>query len=196
MIRTLQNWKGKVAVNGQDYDDIASAISAFKPGNGAICIKLYPKQDTAVKIENTAPGTDAGTINKTGELRITVKKYMTEKASPNFDFMLKWNNNIPMPLRTMTGKVLQETKGMVKMQLHGDIWAKKICTCMCCGRQLTNPVSQYFGIGPECGGHNYTNPFNSNEELQEAVSEYKKKLQATTWEGWVIKSAITDSVEV
>lgn len=192
MIDMIKSWQGKVAVNGQSYDDIASAISNFKPVSGPLCIKLYPKRETAVKKQSGEPGEDI----KTGEIRITVKKYMTEKATTLFDFMEKWNNDVPMPLRTMTGKVLQETKGMVKMQLHGDIWAQKICTCMCCGRQLTNPVSQYFGIGPECGGHNYVNPFNSDEELKEAVAEYKKKLQAITWTGWVIKSSITESVEV
>lgn len=30
--------------------------------------------------------------------KVTVKKYMTEEGTPSFDFMIKWNNNIPMPL--------------------------------------------------------------------------------------------------
>lgn len=192
MIDMIKCWQGKVAVNGQSYDDIASAISNFKPVSGPIRINLYPKRETAVKKHSDKSGEDV----KTGEIRITVKKYMTKKATPSFDFMKKWNNDVPMPLRTMTGVVLQETKGMLKMKLHGDIWAQKISTCMCCGRILTNPVSQYFGIGPECGGHNYVNPFNSDDELKEAVSEYRKKLQSITWEGWVIKSSITSQEEV
>lgn len=124
--------------------------------------------------------------------RITVRQYMTKPATPEFDFMARWNNNNPMPLRTMVGTVEKETRGMVYMKLHGDIYAKQICTCMKCGRELTNPVSQYFGIGPECGGHNYVNPFNTEEELRNAVSEYRAKLQNITWEGWIIKSAILD----
>lgn len=191
MIDMIRSWQGRVAVNGQPYDNIQSAISNFKAGSGPICINLYPKQQTPLKIENMQPERMSGER----EVRITVKKYMTEQASPLFDFMAKWNNNNPMPLRTMTGKVLQETKGMVKMRLHGDIWTEKISTCMCCGRRLTNPVSQYFGIGPECGGHNYTNPFDSDAELREAVAEYRKKLQNITWEGWVIKSAIIEQVD-
>ena len=95
-----------------------------------------------------------------------------------------------MPLRTMIGTIEKETRGMVYMKLHGDIYAERICTCMKCGRTLTNPVSQYFGIGPECGGHNYINPFNSEEELKAAVSEYRKTLQNITWEGWIIKSGL------
>lgn len=198
MITALKNWKGSVAVNGESYDSIQSAISAFKPSNGPIRIKLSPKTETTLKIDSDASQSiqkQSTEVSKTGEIRITVKKYMTEKSSVGFDFMAKWNNDEPMPLRTMTGVVLQETRGMVKMRLHGDIWAQRICTCMCCGRPLTNPVSQYFGIGPECGGHNYVNPFNSDAELKEAVAEYRKKLQSITWEGWVIKSAITKEEE-
>lgn len=198
MISMIKNWQGKVAVNGVTFENIQSMISSFKTDSGPISIKLYPKSETALKIDSDASQSgqsQTAEVSKTGEIRITVKKYMTEKSSVGFDFMAKWNNDEPMPLRTMTGVVLQETRGMLKMRLHGDIWAQKICTCMCCGRPLTNPVSQYFGIGPECGGHNYINPFNSDEELKEAVAEYKKKLQNIIWEGWVIKSAITKEEE-
>lgn len=191
MITMLKDWEGRITVNGQEFDTVQNAISSFKASSGEICIKLHPKQEMRPNAENKCVISDS-----TGEVRITVKKYMTEKSTPSFDFMAKWNNNVPMPLRTMTGKVIKETRGMVQMELHGDIWAQKISTCMCCGRKLTNPVSQYFGIGPECGGHNYVNPFNSEQELQEAVAEYKKKLQATTWTGWVVKSAIIEEVEV
>lgn len=124
---------------------------------------------------------------------ITVKQYMTKKATPEFDFMEKWNHNNPMPLRTMVGEVEKETRGMVYMKCHGEIYADKICTCMKCGRPLTNPVSQYFGIGPECGQHGYVNPFDSVEELQAAVASYKAEIRNITWEGWIIKSAIIDS---
>ncbi len=96
-----------------------------------------------------------------------------------------------MPLRTITGSADKDTRGTVHMVLPGDMHSAKMCTCMKCGRKLTNKVSQYFGIGPECGGHNYVNPFESEAELNEAVAEYRKQLQAITWTGWVIKSAIT-----
>lgn len=125
--------------------------------------------------------------------KITVKSYMTKQATPEFDFMAKWNDNRPMPLRTMVGTAVKETRGMVYMKLHGDIYAERICTCMKCGRPLTNPVSQYFGIGPECGNHGYVNPFNSEAELKAAVSSYRKELQNIEWEGWVIKSAIIEN---
>lgn len=193
MLDILKSWKGKVEINGQMYDSIEIATSQFKVSNSEICIKLYPMTKTRQETDSVScqpitmvPG------NK--EYRITVKKYMTEQSTPSFDFMEKWNNNKPMPLRTMTGWVEKETKGMAYMHLHGDIWAEKIFTCMCCGRQLTNPVSQYFGIGPECGGHNYIHPFSSNKELKDAVNTYRKQLQSVTWEGWVVKSAIIEKV--
>jgi hypothetical protein len=62
---------------------------------------------------------------------------------------------------------------------------------MKCGKELTNPVSQFFGVGPECGGHNYTHPFSSDEELKATVEAYKKQLLDTKWSGWIIRSAIT-----
>ena len=128
--------------------------------------------------------------------KITVKQYMTKPATPEFNFMAQWNNDNPMPLRTMVGDIIQETRGMYFMRLHGDITEKITRTCMKCGRELTNPVSQYFGIGPECGGHNYVNPFNSEEELEKAVEAYREELNKTVWTGWVIKSAITEFIDL
>ena len=130
------------------------------------------------------------------ETTIKVKAYMTKPATPQFDFMQKWNNNKPMPYRIMKGEKVKETKGMVYMKLHADILAEKNYTCIACGRPLTNPVSQYFGIGPECGGHNYVHPFESDEELKAAVEEYRKELNDTKWEGWIIKSAIENFSEL
>ena len=124
--------------------------------------------------------------------RIKVKSYMTKEATPEFDFMAKWNNNNPMPMRIMVGEIVKETRGMVYMKCHADILEEKTCTCMKCGRPLVNPVSQYFGIGPECGGHNYVHPFNSEEELRAAVAKYREQLKSTKWEGWIVKSAILE----
>lgn len=186
----LSNWNGEITVN-DEYVSNLNGIDTTKP----IIIRLIPKAVIKTVDEQIAPISAYNMqIGKT--YRITVKQYMTKQATPSFDFMEKYNKDVPMPLRVMTGELLKETKGMAYMRLHGDIWAKRICTCMCCGRQLTNPISQYFGIGPECGGHNYINPFDSDEELQNAVAEYKAKLRNIVWEGWVIKSAITDCVGV
>lgn len=185
MIQQLAKWAGKVNVNGTEYASIADVPENLEL-NGTTVITLIPRQ----AVQKVA------VVNGTMEHVITVKAYMTKPASPEFDFMAKWNNNVPMPMRTMVGTVVKETKGMVYMKLHGALLAERTYTCMCCGRQLTNPVSQYFGVGPECGGHNYTHPFDTDEELREAVEAYKKVLLNKTWTGWIIKSAILEDTEM
>ena len=52
--------------------------------------------------------------------KITVKKYMTEPSTVNFDFQDKWNNGKPMPLCIMQGEVIKETRGMYYMELKSD----------------------------------------------------------------------------
>jgi len=186
MITMLKDWKGPVEVNGNSYTDITAAISNFKPGQGGICIKLCPKQSTGVNKADRQPISE---INDVQEYRITVKKYMTEPASPEFDFMAKWNNDNPMPLRTMTGHILKETRGMVQMELHGVGQAE--VHCMRCGRSLSNPISRHYGIGPEC-----MNKIGFGGIAIDDIDTIKEKLQELTWTGWIIKSAITEQEEV
>ena len=194
MITMMQGWQGKVQVNGTIYPSMEAFIKANKPLSGDFHIKLYSKTSKPVNELDNSASEAAGKQ----EYRITVKAYMTRptEQGSTFNFMAKMNNNIPMPLRTMVGHIIGQTPGMYKMELHGDMYAEKMCTCMKCGRKLDNPVSQYFGIGPECGSHGYVNPFDSDEELKQAVAAYRKQLQAMTWTGWVIKSAITKMEEV
>lgn len=181
MIEFVRSWKGKVSVNDTEYDNGTAIDGELNFDNSMVIIlhkqfSVEPPQDT---------------VEADKEYVITVKQYMTHKATPDFDFMKKWNDDVPMPMRTMVGTVVKETRGMVYMELHCDILEERTTICMKCGKALTNPVSQYFGVGPECGGHNYVNPFNSESELHEAVENYKKQLQNITWSGWIIKSAIT-----
>jgi len=185
MLSLMTEHKGKVEINGTMYDDISSAINTFKSSGGSVCIRLLSKHDNAREREIDA-------LERKEIHKITVKAYMTRPATVDFDFMLRMNKDVPMPYRTMIGTIEKETPGMYYMKLHADITEERTMRCMCCGRTLTNPVSQYFGIGPECGGHNYVNPFYSKEELQAAVAEYRKQLRNVTWDGWVIKSAITE----
>lgn len=124
------------------------------------------------------------------EYKVEVKGYMLKKSTPEFNFMAQWNNDNPMPLKIMYGVKLKETRGMVFMRLHGDIKEKVTQRCMGCGRPITNAVSKFFGMGPICGCHDYTNPFDTEEELRAAVEAYRVKLVNTVWEGWIIKSAI------
>ena len=192
MLSQLLNWKGSVEINGVQYPNIQDATSHFKDITGVVNIKLYPASYKPEKVVGNASQGDNKQVasDNAGLYKIQVKQYMTKKGSPEFDFMTKWNNDNPMPYRIMIGEQVKETKGMVYMKLHADITEKQASICMCCGRPLTNPVSQYFGIGPECGGHNYVNPFDTKEELMQAVQAYRAKLKNIKWEGWIIKSAI------
>ncbi len=192
MLSMLSRWKGSVEINGVTYDSIDDAVKqANLSANDSVSIILHAQRKRAVNALRNASESESKQ-----QYRITVRPYMTKKGSPNFDFMIKMNNNIPMPFRTMIGTVEKETRGMVYMNLHADIYARTIPVCMKCGRPLTNKISQYFGVGPECGGHNYVNPFNSEKELDEAVQNYRKELQKVTWSGWIIKSAIMEKEEI
>lgn len=192
MFSTIASWKGTVEINGVTYDSVADARKFVAENSVSIeYIFLHAVQKNAEKRKITQ------FESKPTQYVITVKQYMTKKSSPSFDFMAKWNDDNPMPLRTMIGTIEKETKGMVYMKLHGDIIAEQTHFCMKCGRPITNPVSQFFGMGPECGGHNYVNPFESEEELKSVVESYRRNyLQKITWEGWIIKSAIESQEEV
>lgn len=179
----LSNWKGAVEING-------TAVDKSKPLE--FCDGMVILLHTDIK--NTSEIEEAAGEHTIYE--VTVRQYMTKKATPSFDFMLKMNNDNPMPMRTMVGYWDKETQGMYHMVLHGDIIQEQYQYCMCCGKPIDNPVSRYFGMGPVCGKHNYINPFDTEEQLHEAVDEYRKKLQSVTWEGWVIKSAIESMIEV
>ena len=68
--------------------------------------------------------------------------------------------------------------------------------CMKCGRPITHPVSRLYGLGPECGGHYHINPFETEEQLRQAVKEIDEKLNAIQWSGWISKRGIEYAMEV
>ena len=182
----LQNWKGAIEVDGVLYDNNQAIPSDLSLNENSVVILHHSR--------NVSSPQASASSDKV--YRITVRQYMTKRATPEFDFMKKWNDNVPMPLMTMVGTIEKETPGMYKMNLHGDITGEPIQNCMKCGKPIDNPVSQYFGMGPVCGGHDYVNPFATKEELQQALDEYRKRLINITWEGWVIKSSILSMEEV
>lgn len=189
----IKDWPGAIEIDGTTYPSVESARNSFSGDALNISsIKLCDKIKQAPERKNECLENDGATV-----YRITVRQYMTKPSNPSFDFMAKWNNDNPMPMRTMVGTVEKETSGMVYMHLHGDITSTVTQYCMKCGKAITNPVSQFFGMGPECGGHNYTNPFESEEELKSAVESYRQNyLQKITWSGWIIKSAIIEREEI
>lgn len=180
----LSSWEGTVEINGTLYSEIPSDF------------KFTDKTTIILHSPNETPQAMQAAKSDYELYKITVKSYMTKQATPEFDFMAKFNDNKPMPMRTMVGYWDKETKGMYHMVLHCDILEEQTQTCMCCGKQITNPVSQYFGVGPICGNHNYVNPFETEEELKKAVKEYRRKLNDITWVGWVIRSSIIEMVKL
>lgn len=190
MLSLLKDYKGAIEINGEKYDSVKTALKRFKSKSDTVTIKLLSYSENARK-------TQISENKEHTQKKIFVKQYMTRKSDTGFDFMKQWNNDNPMPLRTMIGTVEKETRGMVYMKLHADITEEKTQRCLCCGRPITNPVSQYFGMGPECGGHKYVNPFYSKEELEKAVQDYRENvLKNITWEGWIIRSAILEEEEI
>ena len=95
-------WKGSCSINDRDFASIPGDFSDFK---GQVHIKLYPKGKKPLESSDMKSKASIKDVESTGEIKISVKAYMTRKATPEFDFMAKWNNNNPMPLRTMTGTI-------------------------------------------------------------------------------------------
>lgn len=190
MITMLQDWKSQVEINGQLYENGAAAINAAPAIGSEWHVKLLPPSKTSRTGEGSASQVPVQHVQAAEHemWRITVRQYMTREASPEFDFMEKWNKNVPMPLRTMTGWIEKETRGMVYMHLHGE--GMQEITCMRCGRKLTHPISRHYGIGPEC-----MSKLGFVCDI-DAVDEIKEKLQTVTWTGWIIKSAITERERV
>ena len=188
MINLMKNWKGRVEIDGVEYDNIKTAIEQFKAHTGDIHIVLKSSGSKRAVEEKVKSDNPVKSVTGETEYRITVKQYMTKQATPQFDFMQKWNNDKPMPIMTMTGTIVKETKGMVYMKLHGE--ALETITCMRCGRELTHPISRHYGIGPEC-----MKKVGMYCDIDD-ISEIKEQLSHIEWEGWIIKSAITSKEEV
>ena len=187
MLNLLKDYKGAVEVNGQSFDSLDSALKELKNFDGQLTIVL--NKGAGERVSQVSQQVEGDKI-----YRIKVRQYMTRPSTPQFDFHDKWNNGNPMPMRIMVGRKLKETRGMVQMELWGEITEEVTTHCMRCGRTLTNPVSKYFGIGPECGNHGYNNPFDDEEELKRAVKEVDKQLREIKWTGWIIKSAIEEEI--
>lgn len=190
MLNLLKDYKGAVEVNGQSFDSLDSALKGLKNFDGQLTIVL--NKGAGERVSQASQQVEEIAGDKI--YRIKVRQYMIKPSTPESDFHDKWNSGNPMPMRIMVGKKLKETKGMVQMELWGEITEDVTTHCMRCGRTLTNPVSKYFGIGPECGNHGYNNPFDDEEELKRAVKEVDKQLREIKWTGWVIKSALEEEI--
>ena len=177
--KLLKDWKGEIEINDKHYTSVQDATSDFKTLSADSHIILH---SATKKANMSVSEAHSDIVENVTQYRVTVKRYMTEKSTAGFDFMMKFNKDNPMPLRTMTGTIEKETKGMVYMKLHGQ--AEPVVRCMRCGRLLTNPISQHYGIGPEC-----MSKLGFVCDIDD-VDTIKKKLVDVVWEGWIIKSSI------
>lgn len=193
MLNLLEgNWKGSLKVNGITYSSVSEAIQKLENHVGSIEVELNYSE------AKEKPKTESKASKDIPLYCIEVKPYMTQPSSPGFDFMEKYNSNIPMPMRRMYGEVIGETKGMYKMRLHGRAERNQV-KCVHCLRKLTNEVSRFYGIGPICGGHFHIKTPEIEEYLKDENKNFKiidDKMRAIIWEGWIIKSAITLMEEV
>ncbi len=196
MLDVIAHYPNPVKVNDQVFMNGMSAYDAFKNTNQAIRIDLNFTPAFEQAQETPAEPSTPARIPADGPYyRIKVKPYMCKPANEGFDFMEKFNDNIPMPHRIMEGRIVRETKGMYRMELHGLAKVDIHGQCCQCGRTLTHPVSKIFGIGPECGGHAY-NTNMTPEELKEAMDKFWTEMKEVKWTGWVIKSAIQEKEEI
>lgn len=192
-------------VNGETFSNSQEAFEKFKEFKGELEIIIPPVSAQEEPKKNHKPKAEfierakreteqeSKQAEHGQEYRIKVRQYMTKPSSPGFDFMTKWNNDTPMPMRIMVGKIVQETKGMYKMELEGRPQATSVC--MKCGRKLTNPVSLLYGIGPECGGHFHITAV-SESELEQNMESIREKMAQVKWSGWIIKSAIEEMEKI
>lgn len=172
MIKQLAGWKGRVSVNGKEYKCISEVPDDVLTDTTIITLIPDFARQSIKRVDSDV------------EHVITVKEYMTKPATLEFDFMDKWNKGVPMPMRTMAGTILEETKGMVKMKLHG--YGKPAIHCVRCGRELTNPISRHYGLGIEC-----IQKVGIFRDIND-VEGIKEDLVKMEWTGWIIRSAILD----
>lgn len=190
----LKNIERPMVIAGGAAASVDEAISKFKEGDIIHIMLKAVKAETQPEPQQTVRALTGNDMRVNHTYIFKVRQYMTKPSTEDFDFHLRWNNNTPMPFRVMKGRVLKETRGMLMMDCC--VVPLKTDVCMRCGRPLSHPVSRLYGIGPECGGHAHINPFETEQELYDAIDEVNNKLNAIKWRGWVIKSAIEECQEV
>jgi len=108
-------WAGAVEISGKTYENMEQARLALKGFSGDLCVVFTPK---------FTPRETTRDVASEREMRITVRYYMTAPPTATFDFHRRRNNGLPMPEKTMVGRVVEESRGMVKMELRSEITDK------------------------------------------------------------------------
>lgn len=191
----LKNIERPIVIAGNAAASVSEALSKFQEGDRIHAVlKAVENKPQSEPEQNNVRALTGNDMRVNHTYIIKVRQYMTKPSTEDFDFHHKWNNDTPMPFRIMRGRVLKETRGMLMMDCC--VVPLKTDVCMRCGRPLSHPVSRLYGIGPECGGHAHINPFETEQELYNALDEVNAKLNSIKWRGWVIKSAIEECQEV
>jgi len=187
MLEFLSNYTGTIYINDEQ---VSAKDFSQKLENSAdeITITLLPKNYIDCNKNNYETETE--------EIVFYVKPWMTEKSNPEFQFMAIWNNDTPMPLRYMGGTIEKETSRMYYVSLHGI--DKPPIFCARCGRTLLNPISKEIGVGPECASKLGINPeiFLMQTVDSNKIKQIKGGLRNITWEGWLPKTAILETIKI
>lgn len=185
MFELLKEYSGRLTVNNRVFESVQDAEQAFENYKGGLTILLNKKDDNDPPLSTKSKNIDTTTV-----YQISVKRYMTQYKS---DFFLhRMNPEGPMPFMIMCGRKLMETEKLVKMECWAGLPSTRVTTCIKCGRPLTNPLSQYLSLGPECGASEHMRMIQSGVSIDEVRKRLEHKLNNTRWTGWIIKSAIQD----
>lgn len=175
MLEFLNNYIGDIIYENKviDKSDIANLINST---DGSIKITLVPQ---------SYKSNEAEVFDK----RIEVEDWLLRQSDNINTFMLKWNNDIPLPLKIMDINIIKEERGIYYIKAIAP--NNNIVKCTYCGRVLRTPESKLVGIGPEClrkiGLPNIS------------INERKKildKLKSIVWVGWIPKSAIINMEDI
>ena len=183
MFELLNGYNGNLIINNKEYSSVEEAEKAFDGYKGGCTIMINPTKSKPPVVLNVKKEEH----KDSPVYMIKVRRYMT-----NYDntFFLSKMNDSPMPYVYMVGRVLQETNKLVKMECRADMVVPKTTVCMRCGRALSNPISQYLGIGPECGASQHIAYIENGGSVAQAQEAMRKELRGIKWTGWIIKSAI------
>ena len=90
----FSSWNGPVEIDGVNYKSVDEIPSDLNLDDNSIIVLHTIEKSSASQAPQASDKV----------YRVTVRQYMTKKSTPDFDFMLKMNNDIPMPLRTMVAQ--------------------------------------------------------------------------------------------
>lgn len=112
MINILKEHTGGLIYNGQNYNNVENVLNELKEDEPFDIVLL--------------PG------KKSNIYYFLFKDWMLVKSTKEFDFMRRFNNDIPIPLNKMRGYIIEETPAMYKVSLNEDqlyLWEGWVPKC-------------------------------------------------------------------